>query len=136
MKKTTQLTIATHLGVSTKTVQAFLSRNSIGQPYNLENIRLAYIRHLSQKAAGRHSEGSLDLSQERAALAKAQRTRIEIETKARAGELLEAKRVVHLWSNIIAELRACILQTDIPEQIQADLIESCREIPTAKYCEK
>lgn len=53
----------------------------------LNEIRVAYIRRLREQAAGRATTGDLDLASERAALAKAQRERIEMQNAVTRGEL-------------------------------------------------
>jgi phage terminase Nu1 subunit (DNA packaging protein) len=53
----------------------------------LNEIRVAYIRRLREQAAGRAAVGDLDLAGERAALAKAQRERIEMQNAVTRGEL-------------------------------------------------
>ena len=54
---------------------------------SLNEIRVAYIRRLREQAAGRAAVGDLDLAGERAALAKAQRERIEMQNAVTRGEL-------------------------------------------------
>lgn len=54
---------------------------------DLSDIRVAYIRHIREQAAGRATVGSLDLATERAGLAKAQRERIEMQNAVTRNEL-------------------------------------------------
>jgi phage terminase Nu1 subunit (DNA packaging protein) len=54
---------------------------------SLNEIRVAYIRRLREQAAGRAAVGDLDLAGERAALAKVQRERIEMQNAVTRGEL-------------------------------------------------
>lgn len=54
---------------------------------SLNEIRVAYIRRLREQAAGRAAVGDLDLAGERAALARAQRERIEMQNSVTRGEL-------------------------------------------------
>jgi terminase small subunit / prophage DNA-packing protein len=54
---------------------------------SLDQIRIAYIRRLREQAAGRAATGDLDLATERAALARAQREKIEMANAVTRGEL-------------------------------------------------
>lgn len=54
---------------------------------SMDQIRVAYIRRLREQAAGRATNGELDLATERAGLAKAQRERIEMQNAVTRGEL-------------------------------------------------
>jgi len=54
---------------------------------DLAEIRVAYIRRLREIAAGRAAAGDLDLATERAALARAQREKIEMQNAVTRGEL-------------------------------------------------
>ena len=82
---------------------------------------------------GRTGEETLNLEDERALLAREQRLKVEQDRKARTGQLLEADAVLKMWSGIIAEMRSKILNTDLPDQTKADLIEDLRDIPLKEY---
>ncbi|MBX7185024.1 MAG: hypothetical protein K1Y01_07750 [Vicinamibacteria bacterium] len=66
-------------------------------------IVAAYIAHREQR------RGTLDLAQERAALARAQREKLEREARLRAGELLEADAVEEAWAAIVDVHREALL---------------------------
>jgi len=84
----TQQTIADHLDLSQQAVSDLLQRLGINwRNSTLDEVRVAYIRHLRDKAAGRSAEGGLDLAAERAALAKVQRERIEMQNAITRREL-------------------------------------------------
>ena len=77
--KVTQSAFGEMVGISQPAVSDLLSRGVItaGQPVG-EWLK-AYCHHLREQAAGRAAAGELDLAGERAALAKAQRERIEMQ---------------------------------------------------------
>lgn len=76
----TQAEIAEHLDLSERSVRELLGGAGIDRKLStLADIRIAYIRRLREQAAGRATNGDLDLATERAALARAQRVRIEME---------------------------------------------------------
>lgn len=80
--------IADHLDLSQQAVSEFLERSGIDYKQStLDEIRIAYIRHLREMAAGRAAAGDLDLAGERAMLAREQRIRIEMQNAVTRGEL-------------------------------------------------
>jgi phage terminase Nu1 subunit (DNA packaging protein) len=80
--------IAKHLDLSQQAVSQLMSEMGIDwKTSTLNEIRVAYIRRLREQAAGRAAVGDLDLAGERAALAKAQRERIEMQNAVTRGEL-------------------------------------------------
>jgi phage terminase Nu1 subunit (DNA packaging protein) len=75
-----QTEIAEHLDTSDRTVRELQDKLGINCKTNtVDEIRIAYIRHLREQAAGRATTGDLDLATERAALAREQRIRIEMQ---------------------------------------------------------
>lgn len=84
----TQQTIADHLDLTQPAVSDLLQRLGVDwRESTLDTVRVVYIRHLREKAAGRATEGTLDLATERAALAKVQRERIEMQNAVTRREL-------------------------------------------------
>lgn len=84
----TQQGIAKHLDLSQAAVSTLMADLGIDwKTASLHGIRVAYIRRLREQAAGRAAVGDLDLAGERAALAKAQRERIEMQNSVTRGEL-------------------------------------------------
>jgi len=76
------------LDLSQAAVSALMAELGIDwKAASLNEIRVAYIRRLREQAAGRAAVGDLDLAGERAALAKAQRERIEMQNAVTRGEL-------------------------------------------------
>ncbi len=84
----TQQVIADHLDLSQQSASDLLRRLGVDwKNSSLDEIRIAYIRHLREKAAGRGADGALDLAAECAALAKVQRERIEMQNAVTRREL-------------------------------------------------
>lgn len=84
----TQQKIANHLDLSQQAASQLLAELGIDwKASTLDEIRVAYIRRLREQAAGRAAAGDLDLAGERAALARAQRERIEMQNAVTRGEL-------------------------------------------------
>ncbi len=76
----THQTIAEHLDLSQPGVSVLMKKMALDyRKATIDEVRVAYIRHLRDRAAGRSAEGGLDLAAERAALAKVQRERIEMQ---------------------------------------------------------
>lgn len=96
---------ARHLFLSERRFQEFLNsgvldRQSRGA-YDLDAVREQYIRHLRELAAGRGSDGDLDLTEERARLAKEQADAQEMKNSMMRGELLPAEHVEKTWANMV-----------------------------------
>jgi len=77
----TQHDFALLVGVSDKTVSLLVKRGVIQSGDSVRNWLRAYCSHLREQAAGRATLGELDLATERAALAKAQRERVEMQNE-------------------------------------------------------
>lgn len=83
-----QIEIAAHLDMSDRAVREFLEAAGIDHKLaTLSEIRVAYIRRQREVAAGRAATGDLDLATERAALARAQREKIEMQNAVTRAEL-------------------------------------------------
>ena len=135
-KAVTQAEISEHLDLAVPNVSKFLSKKGIKKPYSLDEIRKVYIHHLREMAAGhQRGESQIDLDKERALLAREQRLRTEQDRLTKAGELLNRESVLRMWSGIISELRSKILNTDLTDEMKANLIDDLREIPTEKYAD-
>ncbi len=84
----TQKKISEHLDMSQAAVSLLMAELGIDwKAASMDEIRVAYIRRLREQAAGRATNGELDLATERAGLAKAQRERIEMQNAVTRGEL-------------------------------------------------
>ena len=93
MKRNTLPEFAGLVGISAARAGQ-LRRNGVLVGDSLPELVRSYCTHLREQAAGRASGGSLDLAQERAALAAAQRQRIEREEQVARGELIPADLAV------------------------------------------
>ena len=95
----TQAEIAEHLDLSDRSVREFLTAAGMDHKQcTLDEIRVAYIRHLREMAAGRAAAGDLDLATERAMLAREQRLRIEMQNAVTRGELAPAAWIEQVLS--------------------------------------
>jgi hypothetical protein len=78
------------------------------------------VRGLREVAAGRRSsDGQFDVAAESAQLKRVQRERIELDLQERRGELIDAKDVVAVYTDLVREVRQAIL--GIPARVQCDL---------------
>lgn len=78
-KSATQREFADLIGVSEAAVSDMVSRGVIAKGQTLGDWLRKYCAHIREQAAGRAAKGGLDLATERAALARVQRIRIELE---------------------------------------------------------
>lgn len=124
--KLTQADIAAHLDVSDRTIRELQIKLNLPENYTLEQIRVAYIRHLREQAAGRMSEdGELDLVQERAGLAREQRIAQELKN----AETKKEYAPVGLLSMVLS--RASQSVADELESLPSNLKKSVDDLPEA-----
>ena len=85
----TQQEIADHLDMSQPAANEFLRRPGMEnwRDTRLDAIRVSYIRQIREQAAGRATDGNINLATERAHLAKAQRERVEMQNAVTRREL-------------------------------------------------
>mgnify|MGYP000356438958 CR=1 FL=1 len=83
----TQADFGRLVGISQQAVSKIVASGVIDPSMSGQQMLHAYCSHLRETAAGRASGGTLDLVEERAALAKAQRERIEMQNGVTRGEL-------------------------------------------------
>lgn len=104
---------AAHLFMSERRFQEFINSGVVTKQgrgaYDLDVVREQYIRHLREQAAGRTSEGDLDLTEERARLAKEQADAQEMKNAVMRGELLPIGLVKATWGKVLSEFRTRIL---------------------------
>jgi transcriptional regulator with XRE-family HTH domain len=106
----TQAEFAQHMGVSQQAISKLAQRGVFPKGGTLDEWRHAYVRHLIDLASGHLSEdGALDLTEERALLARAQRLKLEIEMDKLKGKLLDAEEVDIAWREMIMASRARLL---------------------------
>ena len=83
-----QQKVAEHLDMTRQSASDMLQKLGISlRSTSLTDIRVAYIRRLREQAAGRFSDGPLDLMNERARLAKEQADRLELQNAQTRKEL-------------------------------------------------
>ncbi len=137
----TQSEIAIHLDLSTRSVADLASKGilppAIGKGnLDLEACRVAYIRHLRGRAAGRQNGApGLDLMTERARLAAEQANHYEMKNQMAKGELLDAgqvrlavcsafTRVRDKLLSLPGRLAAPLARLTAPGEVKAALAES------------
>lgn len=102
-QRPTQDEIAEHLDLSTRRIRELASEWGIdSKSISLADWRIRYLRKLREEAAGRATAGDLDLATERAALARAQREKIEMQNAVTRKELAPA----YLLEEILASAGA------------------------------
>ena len=84
-----------------------------------------YCEHMRVQAAGRASEGDLDLTQERAALAREQRVSYEIKNAISRGEYAP----IGLLADVLA--RAAVAVSDRFDTVPGLLKKTCPDLPTS-----
>lgn len=96
----TQQALAGLVGVSQQAVSALQAEGKLPAGLTLGQTLLAYCERLREQAAGRLGSGvgGLDLAQERAALAKAQREAVELKTAVMRGQYAD----VSLLTEVLA----------------------------------
>lgn len=126
INKLKQADIAEHLDLSDRSVREFLAAAGMDHRENtLSEIRVAYIRHLREIAAGRAAAGDIDLATERALLARAQREGQEIKNAVALGRYAP----IELLSDVLANAAQAVV--DRLEQIPATLGRVCPDLPQA-----
>jgi len=83
----TQAAFGSLVGISQQAVGNLVGRGILDTSAPAGQVLQAYCSHLREQAAGRATNGDLDLASERAGLAKAQRERIEMQNAVTRGEL-------------------------------------------------
>lgn len=99
-----QTEIALHLDLTPGKVGEYVQLGVIPQGATLDEARIAYIRHMRKRASGHVSEGAnggevLDLTAERAKLAKAQAETAELRNAELRGELIRRDELLSTWSD-------------------------------------
>lgn len=124
----TQAEIAEHLDMSDRNLRDVLGVLGLDhKEVALSVIRVGYIRHLREQAAGRGSgePGGLDLVQERAALAREQRLGIEIKNAVLRGEYAP----ISLLSEVLATASQSVVERF--DQLPGLLKKACPDLPDA-----
>ena len=124
----TRAEIGDHIDLSTRKVSDLFKGNPELREASLDEIRIFYIRDLREKAAGRYSKGSLDLSQERAHLARAQRIKCELETDVLRKNLLPREQVVNEFGEAVTRYRAKMLALPVKAAAVVSGLDSVPEV--------
>jgi phage terminase Nu1 subunit (DNA packaging protein) len=108
--------LADYLGVSSQAIAAFANDGKVVRlsrgKYDLKASIQTYTAHLREVAAARGGEDQiLDLTQERARLAREQADGQELKNRQSRKELLPAADVEREWSDMLRKVRAGILAT-------------------------
>jgi phage terminase Nu1 subunit (DNA packaging protein) len=106
---TTQTEIAEHLDLSTRRVRALQDARVFGKDAGLNEARISYIRYLREQAAGRAAKNGLDLTSERARLAKMQADKLEMELSAKRGDLVSVVEAEEAWKVLVGAFRSKLL---------------------------
>ena len=112
----TQADVAAHLDMSDRSIREWESKLALPSDYTIADIRIAYIRRLREEAAGRATDGDLDLAPERARLAQEQADKIAMQNAISRNELAP----VYLLEEVItrAGTRAAKILDTIPGTIK------------------
>ena len=122
-----QQDIAAHLDLSDRSVREFLTTAGMEHKQcTLDEIRIAYIRHLREIAAGRMANGDLDLATERARLAKEQADKIAYQNAQTRKELAPA----YLLEDVLTRTAARI--NGILEAIPGMIKRRVQSLPAAE----
>lgn len=121
----TQSEFATLVGVSEAAVSMFAARGLIVPDQTLGEWLRAYCTHLRGIAAGRGGDDGLELSAERAALARAQRTKIEMQNEVTRRQLAPARVVEEILASAATRMSR-VLDT-IPGEIKRRLSSASSE---------
>lgn len=96
-----QAEIAAHLGVSDRLVRELLTKWDLDHKQStMSEIRLRYIDGLREVAAGRATNGEVELATERALLAREQRIKIEMQNAVTRKELAPAALLTDILSRV------------------------------------
>src|SRR5215212_8444068 len=105
--------ISAHLDISEQRIRALIRQDVLPKSGSLDEYRLAYIRWLRGKAhvsgAGPSGPGSMNLTQERARLTRAQSEKTEIEVSYLKGDALPRTLVTEVWQLHASSVRSKFL---------------------------
>lgn len=100
-----QKDIAEHLDLSQPAVSGLMDRLCIDwKTSTMDEIRVAYIRHMREQAAGRAASGDLDLATERARLAKEQADKVAMQNAVTRGDLAPVVMIEEVLTKTAARL--------------------------------
>lgn len=121
-----QADIAEHLDISDRRVRELLTEWGIDHKRaTLSDIRVRYIRKLREEAAGRASQGDLDLVQERAALARSQRVAQDMKNAVARGDFAP----IGLLADVLGAASSAVV--DRFDQLDGTLRKASPDLPEA-----
>ena len=124
-----QSEISAKLGINTATFKDFVARGVIEErergQYTYEECSKQYLAHLREIAAGRMTVDGLDLSAERARLAKEQADAKEMENMVERGELLYIDDIIKDFEEQLINCKTKLLAA--PTKIAAE-IHAARDV--------
>lgn len=131
----TQNAIADHLDMSVTRLKEVLSKIVVADPTDINAVRVAYINHLRNTAAGRGG----DDHQERLAKARSRESelkgdKLEMEMAKESGLLVPADEVEKEWTALITAARAEL--TSMAAKLRADLKEKFNIDVPAEFVEQ
>lgn len=116
----TQKQIADHLDLSQQAVAEMMARLGVDwKASSLEQIRLAYIRHLRGVASGHRSEDGLDLTRERVLTERVDRELKELQVAEKRGTLINVDQLEPELMNMVGAFRAELEARD--DKLAADI---------------
>ena len=136
--KATQQSFATLVGVTRSAIVAAQSEGILAPGDTYRGWLLAYCKRLREMAAGRYSASDLDLTEERAKLARAQSERIEMDNAVKRGELAPIDTLRDALVPVVAQIAAHLdavpakLKREAPHLTATDLEIVAREITKAR----
>ena len=135
--------VGAHLDLSDRSVREWEAKLALPADYTMADIRVAYIRRLREEAAGRATDGDLDLATERARLAKEQADKVAMQNAERRGELAPVAAMEMVLASVGAKVGKLLdtipglvrrrvpgIGSDVVEAITAD-IAKCRNMAAA-----
>lgn len=105
-KKYLQKDFAALIGVTEKTVSELISRGIIAKGQAIGDWNKVYCAHLREQAAGRATDGELNLATERAGLAREQKIRIELQNAIARREYAPIEALETGLSDVMARVSA------------------------------
>ena len=106
----TQKQAAQHLGLSVQALLDWLDKLDMPRRgFDLDALRLAYIKELRASAAGRKYKGRYDLEDERSRKEHHAANKAALEEAVRSGELVELVAVEKAYGELVLRLRSKLL---------------------------
>jgi terminase small subunit / prophage DNA-packing protein len=136
--KATQRHFGMLVGVTQQAVQGLVAEGILPAGGTHRDWLIAYCKRLREMAAGRYSAGELDLTEERAKLARAQSERIEMELAIKRGEIAPIDSLRDALIPVVSQVAAMLdavpvkLKREAPHLTATDLEIVKREIANAR----